>query len=102
MSDTEFTKGEWIAIDGTKVGEQVLFVHAVDGESSKGIVCRLTKQVNTHISLSTEDIANSHLIAAAPKMYAELEDILMFELDGGSAFRANRIARLLAEARGEI
>ena len=70
---SKFTKGEWRCCDGTQFGEQVLFVDVKDKES---VVCRLTKQVNKDIPLSYEDIANAHLIAAAPDMYEALEGMI--------------------------
>lgn len=96
----KFTKGEWICIDGTTVGEQILFVHAVESGVNKGIVCRLTKQVDTHINLSLEDVANAHLIAAAPKMFQAL---LSIENDNGSIPEAIWDLRneAIAKARGE-
>jgi len=99
MSETKFTKGEWHCIDGTIIGEQVLFVHATELGVNKGIVCRLTKQVDTHISLSLEDIANAHLIAAAPDMYKMLESL---RDDYGLLTTVGKdIDKLLAKARGE-
>lgn len=95
----KFTKQEWKVADGTKVGEQVLFVHAPE---IGGVICRLTHTANPNIPLSEADIANAHLIAAAPKMYAML-DRLHAHLDNddtdGLAFD---IRELLAEARGEL
>ncbi len=103
MSEAKFTGGEWEVADGTKIGEQVLFVH-VPTLSNKGkVVCRLTRVVDTHVPLSEQDIANAHLIAAAPKMYAMLEDFVktkeckqewLFEMQ-------STIESLLAKARGE-
>jgi len=70
---SEFTKEKWEVVDGTKVGEQVLFVHAPE---IKGVVCRLTHTANPSIPLSKADFANAHLIAAAPEMYAMLKEVL--------------------------
>jgi len=97
MSETKFTKGEWNCIDGTIIGEQVLFVHATELGVNKGIVCRLTKQVDTHISLSLEEIANAHLIASAPDMYA----MLNFIENNPSELNVIHIRKLLEKARGE-
>lgn len=90
---SEFTKGEWEVIDATLQREQSLFVH-VEGV---GIVCRLTKVIDTHIPLSKQDIANAHLIAAAPSMYAALEALSKGEgLQPGTT-----IESILLKARGE-
>lgn len=109
MGKVKFSEGEWEVADGTKVGEQVLFVH-IPTLSSKGkVVCRLTRVVDTHIPLSEQDIANSHLIAAAPSMYAMLEciDDLLGLLDEHAHSsieidcQQHEIRKILAKARGE-
>lgn len=107
MSDTKFTKGEWEVADGTKIGEQVLFIHIPEMESRGKVVCRLTRVVYTHIPLSEQDIANAHLIAAAPELYAMLEGLLCHFKSGDSDhFELNdakipELDNLLAKARGE-
>lgn len=63
----KFTSGDWRCVDGTRIGEQVLFV-----DCAGGVICRLTKEVKKN-PLHEEDIANAHLIAAAPDMYAEIK-----------------------------
>ena len=99
MSEAKFTKGEWEAVDGTKIGEQVLFVHVPTLDSKGKVVCRLTRVVDTHIPLNEQDIANAHLIAAAPEMYSALESIVMeWDLDPSDI---DWIESLLAKARGE-
>ena len=106
-----FTKEEWRVADVAKIGEQVLFVHAPEID---GVICRLTHVVNKNIPLSEADIANAYLIAAAPKMYAEIErDIQnlyqsLCDIDSSSLQYAavekkiERKQKLLAEARGEL
>ena len=42
----KFTKEEWRVADGTKIGGQVLFVHAPE---IKGVICRLTHVANQSI-----------------------------------------------------
>ena len=108
----KFTQQEWKVVDGTKVGEQVLFVHAPE---VKGVICRLTHTANPNIPLSEADIANAHLIAAAPRMYAMLERVYKVEherggflgVDGQFYYKVSEsvfkeIEKLLAEARGEL
>lgn len=105
MSKEKFTQGDWSVADGTKVGEQVLFVHVAD----KGVVCRLTKQVDTHLPITEFDLADAHLIAAAPDMYRKLKDLskLMAMLDPYTPDLmeldcvTSEIDGLLAKARGE-
>jgi len=103
----KFTKGEWRCCDGTKFGEQVLFV---DVKNKSAVVCRLTKQVNKNTILSPEDIANAHLIAAAPDMYNLLQKFLPMDEDGngwdfqyneGSEHLGKEVINLLKKARGE-
>lgn len=77
MSEIKFTKGKWLCVDGTRVGEQVLFISSV---AFNMCICRLTKQVDNHTLLSDEDIANAHLIASAPDMYAMIKELI----DGGT------------------
>ena len=105
---SEFTKGEWKVVDGTLINEQCLFVY-VDGA---GVVCRLTYTVN-NTPLTDEDVANAHLIAAAPDMYKNIkEDIEVLERQSkqyvcGSfelrsiLLRIKTKEALLAKARGE-
>ena len=101
----KFTSGEWRCCDGTQFGEQVLFVDIKDNEA---VVCRLTKVVNKEIPLSDEDIANAHLIATAPDMYAMLEDsrtmLRAFHKNTGSMGAISQVRfidELLKKARGE-
>jgi hypothetical protein len=103
MNNTKFTKGEWKVVDATKIGEQLLFVH-VEGA---GVVCRLTKVADTNIPLSKGDIANAHLIAAAPEMYRVLSEVSELA-DGDMGFatdwllnNTDDLISLLAKARGE-
>ena len=106
-----FTQQKWVVADGTKVAEQVLFVHAPE---IGGVICRLTHIANPSIPLSEADIANAHLIATAPKMYAEIEQDIqnlyqyLCDIDSNSLQYAavekkiERKQKLLAEARGEL
>ena len=115
MSEAKFTKGKWRCIDGTKIGEQVLFVDATNfdekssGDIGVGVICRLTKQVNLHKALTDEDVANANLIAAAPEMYELLKEFIPMDEDGngsheyneGSEYMGEMVNKLLAKARGE-
>ena len=101
----KFTSGEWRCCDGTQFGEQILFV---DIKDNAAVVCRLTKEVDREVPLSNEDIANAHLIAAAPDMYAILEDsrtmLRAFYHNTGSIgaiAQVRLIDDLLKKARGE-
>ena len=123
MSDAKFTGGEWKVADGTQIGEQILFIHNPELKSKGKVICRLTRVVDTHIPLSEQDIANAHLIAAAPEMYAMLEAAqkeianLIDEVNDQRLSRVNsssetqpdlcdqetvhEIQKLLSKARGE-
>lgn len=102
--ETKFTKGEWEVIDGTLVGEQVLFVHV----NGNGVVCILTNQVDAHLPVSVEGKANAHLIAAAPEMYHMLNRVIQAQKDADNEiehsdllhFLYDDIEKLLAKARG--
>lgn len=106
MSDPKFTKEEWEVANGLLVGDQVLFVHAYP----KQVICRLTKQVDT-TPLTDEDVANAHLIAAAPEMYALLDGLVeyldeitlsySYDMDERDKHISN-INQLLTKARGEV
>lgn len=94
MKETKFTEGKWLIADGTKVGDQILFIHS----EVSGVICRLTKYV-ANTPLTKEDIANAHIIAAAPEMYAMLKHISDFQTDNENIQKS--INQLLAKARGE-
>lgn len=88
MSESKFTKGEWVAC----VDEDSCWVDSVEG----GLLADIT---HADVSNSESD-ANAHLIAAAPSMYEVLEDVL--EILPNSQYRARKgIESLLAKARGE-
>lgn len=97
---TKFTEGEWEVANGLLVGEQVLFIHVF----GKQVLCRLTKQVDT-TPLTEEDVANAHLMAAAPEMYELLEDFVDFcdRGDPEGFYQMHHVAKkLLVKARGEL
>lgn len=88
MNNTEFTKGEW-------------YVHP------NGIGCggmAIVSVIKGNIINNTEDDANLNLIAAAPKMYKELQrilDKLNHESKTVTIVDVIRIENLLKEARGK-
>ena len=87
VSETKFTKGPWM--------------HTPEGPAdSQGYgVCALWGSPG-----SEEQIANSHLIAAAPEMYDALNEVAegMEEAGGSSNWNtAKEIRKILAKARGE-
>ena len=85
MSKAKFTKGEWHV---QNVGDNKL---SIDSDSGMSLAI---------ISNDYEsDVANAHLIAAAPEMYAMLRQM---HIEGGLGIdRHSRIDRLLIKARGE-
>lgn len=90
MSETKFTKGEWVARTEKFGGMQIGLVY-VDGGGFD-------------ISDAPDAVANAHLIAAAPEMYAMLEMAISL-MDGDSiedfTYQYREILELLAKARGE-
>ncbi|AUS01382.1 hypothetical protein NVP1284A_55 [Vibrio phage 1.284.A._10N.286.55.A5] len=91
MSETKFTKGEWV----------------VDYDNNSSCEWYYTGPAKVEYSYRasaieySEALANAHLIAAAPEMY-ELLDSLYVHLDfiGDERYK-NNIKNLLAKARGE-
>jgi hypothetical protein len=83
MSETKFTEGEW-KVSGFSV-------------SCKG-AGYIAKALEVFMCKS-ERKANSHLIAAAPKMYAMLEELSGYD---ENQMHKQEIDKLLAEARGEL
>lgn len=84
MSEVEFTKGEWCIrlVDG----KFAIMRHDTGYGICSTVMCDDT------------DKANSHLIAAAPEMYAMLE--ILSDCDENQMHRLE-INKLLAKARGE-
>ena len=101
MSKTKFTPGPWYWVD---VGSRIC-IENKSGDEIASVLNYAEPEI---------EIADAHLIAAAPDMYAELEtamNVFRFyqshhEFKGGTekAIRnkeiADRIDRLLAKARG--
>lgn len=93
MSETKFTKGEWVVTD-----------------TYSNYIYDVVRIGNFDMKVKSE--ANAHLIAAAPEMYEEIEsDISILEsqlVDAKTHGEANRLqnriirkVKLLAKARGE-
>jgi len=81
-NETKFTEGEWVADYGTV---------------SCGDIAIADCELNS-ISYTPTEVANAHLIAAAPEMYHELQNLLHDSMD---CDEYNRIEKLLSKARGE-
>ena len=100
MSNTKFTSGEWFIVDSTDKSSSVW---ASESE------CITTINYNFwDEKYQTELKANAHLIAAAPAMYAMLEDsrtmLKAFHNNTGSMgaiAQVRLIDDLLKSARGE-
>jgi hypothetical protein len=80
----KFTKGSWLA-------------KTHDEEIKRAVV--YLNEGGFDISNCPDCVANAHLIAAAPKMYAMLKELAAKERSGTTASLA--IESLLAKARGE-
>lgn len=93
MSELKVTKGDWV-------------VDVYSGHGQVDVISECGRKIlhcnKRHFggSLTCEDLANAHLIAAAPEMYALLEDyVQLLEFDG---YHVNDIKDLLAKARGGL
>tara|TARA_R110000782_G_C14819187_1_gene413735 strand:+ start:11359 stop:11631 length:273 start_codon:yes stop_codon:yes gene_type:complete len=90
MSETNFTKGEWVAyINKVNLNHGYAAVECED---------RRIYGQKVYKSNEIEETANAHLIAAAPEMYAMLESFLCLE----GLIKTDKIQALLTKARGEI
>jgi len=91
MSEAEFTKGEWIVLDGA-------FVYALNDDGVNQF--DLTIQGHGDKGASDNELqANAHLIAAAPELYDFIEDLSQNSED---VTQREEAKRLLAKARGEV
>jgi hypothetical protein len=61
---TEFTPGRWEVLD-------LRPNHIAVSAFSEGVICRIRNEVSG-LPLTSEDMANAHIIAAAPRMYEAL------------------------------
>jgi hypothetical protein len=87
MSEAKFTKGEWKILDKYQVGINVDFGDGFFTVAS----CQVFNEAK----------ANAHLIAAAPEMYSELDELSGIIRRMGVDSASDRIDLLLAKARGE-
>ena len=106
MSEAKFTKGEWVILPIEDDREYIRIRGTVLGGRYK--IANVSDLKNHHSdddwckSERIESAANAHLIVAAPKMYAELDDLeewLKYNDDYKRWHK--RIESLLAKARGE-
>lgn len=67
---TKFTKGPWLAEEGDKFDMECVITTEKRKQDSMAPICQL--DVVFTDPLGEEQIANSHLIAAAPEMYLAL------------------------------
>ena len=101
MSEEKFTKGEWALFE-----DRVGIIDRSDSQSY-GMMNEIA-YIDMYDHGKEQGIANAHLIAAAPEMYAMLkklrDDIDSVIVAEGHYFEdsdLDRIDQLLAEARGE-
>jgi len=98
----KFTQGEWVVDDNYSTMLNVTVKHDKHNETG---ICEVDcswvwDEHNEYQNDPTdEELANAHLIAAAPKMYREL--LGWVEILDRADFDVSGIRSLLAEARGE-
>ena len=99
MSKTKFTKGEWTIVDST---DKSLSVWASESE------CIATINYDFWDEKYQDELkANTHLIAAAPAMYAVIEQIVRYQRSNKGELQEYMnnsklsFEKLLAKARGE-
>ena len=93
MSETRFTKGPW------HVHNNDVFLEIVSEEGQIANTCASGHYFDNGDCVNgVTAVANSHLIAAAPEMYAMLENLS--DCDENQMHRLE-INKLLAKARGE-
>jgi len=94
MTDTKFTKGEWLIVDST---DQSLSIWASESECITTINYSFWDE-----TYKAELKANAHLIASAPAMYEMLLEFKSFaERQGWDHVLINDAEKLLSTARGE-
>ncbi|MGB1281005.1 MAG: hypothetical protein ACPG5V_13675 [Vibrio cyclitrophicus] len=93
MSEAKFTKGEWIVdYDNCDYGSGEWYIV---GNARVEFSYRATSEEKE------EAKANAHLIAAAPEMYSELDELSGIIRRMGVESASDRIDQLLKKARGE-
>ena len=70
MSEPKFTKGEWLVSDATLDGKHIKDTWGVSVDCA--LLCRVFTGP-TFGTVESVQLANAHLIAAAPDMYKALE-----------------------------
>ena len=105
MSETKFTKGEWIVYtaddDYGNLGyDEVVIGMDSYNENCCNYYCSHKVTIDGVESDDVEGMANAYLIAAAPDMYAMLNRIAN-ESYGAEDVSDEVINKLLAKARGE-
>ena len=97
MSEVKFTKGEWIFCDGDSHSKEVCITTEEREESLTVPICEMDIRFSGDIGL--EQVANMHLIAAAPAMYEMLARCARELAKNG--YETETVHELLAKARGE-
>lgn len=104
MSETKFTPGEWVA-QWSKYRDGEFIVQA--GHPTYRVLARFDGD-GVSDTPDEQSIANAHLIAAAPELYAALEQLMTVCTRYGIAdfpeIQAEHVAAVLAlaKARGEL
>jgi len=96
MTDTKFTKGEWLIVDST---DQSLSIWASESECITTINYSFWDE-----TYKAELKANAHLIASAPAMYKLLDELkrhMDLEYSASPDEWIDDINKILSKAKGE-
>ena len=74
MSELKFTPGPWLDYEGEELIEEGSLVITTDARQRESKVCITEILVDWSEPFETEQRANASLIAAAPELYAALEE----------------------------
>lgn len=99
MSEAKFTEGPWTAVDNGAYWDVL-----EKAPGYRGQVCSVHDAENINGITRDEQIANAHLIAAAPELYEALDnalDILKNDKRSYVQDAATECRMALAKARGE-
>lgn len=103
MAETKFTPGPW-QMSGVRSKRNV-YGHTVGPDSDPIITVDYSDRTP---DLHSETLGNAHLIAAAPELYAALEDMIALYINtAGNYFEPGKVKQMiaslaaLAKARGE-
>lgn len=104
MSDMKFTPGPWVIDTDTRPAEVCTVMHVPDSESKDQGFVYVRGAVGYWGADEKENMANAHLIAAAPDMYEALQQAITSMQDSGYqnshvVIRAGKAA--LAKAEGK-